>query len=350
MKTFQYENYHNLIEKLKLQNLEIKNYNTSYKALSENGYYNIINGYRDPYIEIINGQKKYIPGTSFEQIFSLYNFDQRIQQSIFVAMLQIETHVKVIVSDILAADFGCDPKDYLLSNNFRDRKNKNYKFTRKNILKNLNNTIENHKHDPLKHHMEKHQTAPPWILTKSMYMSDLVNFIKLFKPSQKEKLVKNLLGDRLKQFSMDEMKDFAIDSLFLFYEYRNLCAHNGRAYNYEPKAQIRLLNSPNYRTTHRNLDLLLFCLSMYDIKLPFYELNKDMSELINTYCTSYPNDVSRIELSTGFSITVKEVIYVNEKTKVYHNTPNCCGSSSLKVMDIKLHDVSSYRKCSKCCK
>ena len=72
-----------LIKKgLKIENVEIAKYN-----LERYGYYNIINSYKQPFQIKSNKEKVYRPGTTFEQIFSLFIFDHSLRNSVMSAML-----------------------------------------------------------------------------------------------------------------------------------------------------------------------------------------------------------------------------------------------------------------------
>ena len=75
------------IQKLKSKNLYFENEDFAKTQLAEYGYYNIINSYKAPYVNIENDQKKYKQGTSFEQIYSLFILDHNLRNSIMSAML-----------------------------------------------------------------------------------------------------------------------------------------------------------------------------------------------------------------------------------------------------------------------
>ena len=101
------------IQKLKSQLLTFENEKLAAQILQTYGYYNIINGYRDPYIIREYGTKKYCPDVTFEQIFALFMLDHEIRDAVLLSMIDLEEHLRAVVADIIAEDFGSDYKKYL---------------------------------------------------------------------------------------------------------------------------------------------------------------------------------------------------------------------------------------------
>ena len=70
------------LEKLQRQGLKVENIERACSYLQIYGYYNIVNSYKEPFIIVEeNGSKKYTEGTSFEQLFSLYQLDHALRNS-----------------------------------------------------------------------------------------------------------------------------------------------------------------------------------------------------------------------------------------------------------------------------
>ena len=89
MSNFDYTTVDQQIQKLKAQRLSFGNENFARSVLKTFGYYNIINGYRDPYITRDHNGKTYVPGVTFEQIFDLFSLDHSIRNSVLVSMIDI---------------------------------------------------------------------------------------------------------------------------------------------------------------------------------------------------------------------------------------------------------------------
>ena len=233
--SYQYTTAEQQLQKLKRQKLAIIDEDLAKSALRTYGYYNIINGYRDPYITRSYGEKLYNAGVTFEQIFALFSLDHNIRNAVMLSMIDFEEHLRAVVSNIIGKDFGIDHKKYLNKNNYRDKPVNDSYFSRNKILGTRYELAEKSKKDPLQYYRNKSKTIPPWILLKGTYFGTLVNYIRLFKKPQREQLVKALYMDRITTENIDSYKDFLSDTLFLCLEYRNLTAHGGRVYNHIPK-------------------------------------------------------------------------------------------------------------------
>ena len=116
------------IEKLLSRGLEINDLDSARRKLTQYGYYNIINSYKNPYLIIENNHKHFKSDTSFEQLFSLFVFDHNLRNAILSAMLALEEHTKALASEVLAYSFGTNEKDYLQWKNFRDRRVSHERF------------------------------------------------------------------------------------------------------------------------------------------------------------------------------------------------------------------------------
>ena len=58
-------------------------------CMAKDTYYNIINGYKKYFIASLNPEK-YHSGTTFEQVYALYSFDQTIRTLFLTELLKIE--------------------------------------------------------------------------------------------------------------------------------------------------------------------------------------------------------------------------------------------------------------------
>lgn len=344
--SYQYTTVEQQLNKLKAQKLTILDEEYAKSALLTYGYYNIINGYRDPYITRSYDKKLYNPGVTFEQIFALFSLDHRIRDAIMLSMIDFEEHLRAVVSNIIGKDFGIDHKKYLNKNNYRDKSVNDSYFSRNKILNTLHDLAEKSKKEPLQYYRKKYETIPPWILLKGTYFGTLVNYIRLFKKAQRDQLTKALYGDAITSENIDTYKDFLSDTLFLCLEYRNLTAHGGRVYNHIPKKKIRMLEKSN---KHVGIVQLLFALGRFQYHQPFERLSKAINSSLNEYCHSYPNDISRLEQAIGVNISIENYVWANHNTQKYHTLPHCSGSNSNERITLTCAKEMSYIPCKKCC-
>lgn len=344
--SYQYTTAEQQLHKLKLQKLTILDEDLAKATLKTYGYYNIINGYRDPYITRSYGEKIYNTGVTFEQIFALFSLDHNIRDAVMLSMIDFEEHLRAVVANIIGKDFGIDHKDYLRKNNYRDKPVNDIYFSRNKILGTLYELAEKSKKEPLKYYRTKYKTIPPWILLKGTYFGTLVNYIRLFKKPQRDQLVKALYEDLITDNNIDIYKDLLSDTLFLCLEYRNLTAHGGRVYNHIPKKNIRMLQNSD---KNGGIVQLLFALDCFQYHRPFERLNNALNESLNKYCHLYPNDIPRLEQSLGIKITAENYVWANHNTQKYHINPHCSGSNSNEHITLKYANELGYSPCKKCC-
>lgn len=348
------------IKILKSKGLKFDNEGFALEALNEYGYYNIINSYKSPYIDIIKGKKSYIPGTTFEQIFSLFILDYNLRNSIMAAMLGFEEHLRAAAADILAKTFGTDHNVYLNRNNYRDRHVTKQQFSLDGILGTLHKNILSEK-DPIKYYRENYGTIPPWILFKGTYFSTLINFIRLFKGPQKQVLIEKLYPVTPPESNLPYLKKVFSDTLFMCLEYRNLAAHGGRIYNYSPNNSIELSDEifrifPDakgqyaYSNTSQGFTQLLFALSLFNNDEPHREISGTFHTEINRHCNVYLDDAFFLQSITGIKITRKHVVYISDKTKKYHLNPHCSGMENSYYIPYETAISKGYLPCKRCIK
>lgn len=296
------------IKLLKARGLSFDNEYAAYELLDTYGYYNIINGYKEPYVLKTESAEQYKPGITFEQIFSLFCLDHALRNQILLLMLDLEEHLRSVTSYVIAESFGNKEEDYLKYKNYQNRSSSNPRFALPNILDKLKEATYSNK-NPIKYHREVYHNVPPWVLFKGVYLSTLVNFIKLQKPKQKADIIIKMYNTEYANIDK-YIKDLFTDTLFLCLEFRNLAAHGGRIYNYIPNSSIRI--SPeseevlrykitNFSNLHRvhSLGILACVLDLFKRKSYRDSLISTIEFEIKKHCKSYPNDLQYLLESTG---------------------------------------------------
>lgn len=342
---FGYTTIDQQIQKLKSQHLIFENENLARNRLATYGYYNIINGYREPYIVREYDKKTYSPNVTFEQIFALFSIDHRIRNAILLSMIDLEEHLKAITAEVIAESFGTDYVTYLAKNNYRDKKVRDPKFNRNNILGSMLKVAQTSTIQPIKYYRETHGYVPPWILFKGIYFGTFVNFIRFLKGSERDKLIRNLYLDKVNDSNLDYYKDLLYDTIFLCHEYRNLAAHGGRTYNYIPSHNVR---AGEELKIQKGLPLLHFVLGCFAYKQPHECLHEGISDALNYFCNTYSNDIHRIEAATGFSITREECVWINPKSQKFHRQQYCSGAKNNIFIPYTDALSQGFKPCRKC--
>ena len=86
------------------------------RVLEKHGYYNLINGYNKLFLDIESDTVRYRQGTTMNEINALYQFDRVLRDIFFRYILEVETHIKSLISYYFSESHG--HKNYLVYTNF----------------------------------------------------------------------------------------------------------------------------------------------------------------------------------------------------------------------------------------
>lgn len=103
----------------KLQNekgLTISDRNYAQKMLEEISYYSLIGGYKDLFLH--PASKKYKYGVTFDEIVAFYHFDEQLRSLFLKYILQVERHLKSMISYFFCEKYGEAQNEYLNPNHF----------------------------------------------------------------------------------------------------------------------------------------------------------------------------------------------------------------------------------------
>lgn len=217
------------IDLLKSRNILFKDEENAKKILLHNNYYNIINGYKDLFLDN-SSPTNYKQNTSFEEIYCLYEFDRQLRNIFLENILKIENSLRSLIAYYFSQEYGND--NYLKLENFetfndipakKETKQKQIKFIQiliGNINKNIAQNMEN---KYINHYMTQYGFTPLWVLVNILTFGDICNFYRLMKQNQRVKIAK--------EFNIDELDLSSL--LNILCKTRNLCAHDERLYNYD---------------------------------------------------------------------------------------------------------------------
>ena len=184
-------------------------------------YYNIINGYKKHFITG-TAPERYIAGVTFEQLYSLYLFDQDLRLQFLGCLLKIEKKLKALIAYHFSECYGHDHRQYLVAQNFDCSSTRNQNHAIKLITK-INRDIvfyANRGSSAIAHYTGNYGYVPLWVLNTIMSFGRVVHFYSCMKLVDQQKICKhfNLPASALSGF------------LYFLNDLRNICAHGGRIY------------------------------------------------------------------------------------------------------------------------
>ena len=231
-KTF--KNYDEMLELLRSRGIDLSTGELRGRAkvlLQHNGYYNLINGYKEPFL--IHDEvgkpaipEAYIPGTTVEDIYQLYSFDRNLRYSILQSTLYIETNIKSLISYAVSEVHG--HQNYLLLQNFDTAQRDGIsKVTA--LIADIQKQLASRTSDPsISHYLNSYGYVPLWVLNNILTFGQISKSYSLMLPAERVIVAKVL---RVHDFELSNM-------LTLLTQVRNFCAHSNRLYCFRTKRPL----------------------------------------------------------------------------------------------------------------
>ncbi len=209
----QFKNLNEQIDILRYKGLTIHDENYAKEVLFRENYF-FLNGYRHLFMKS-SSNKKFIDGTTFEELYSLFLFDRQFRNIIFKNLLIIENNLKSILSYQLSKKYGYKENDYLKNKNFTTDPTRQRQVN--DLIKKMKRQvrINGSQHTATMHYITNYGYVPLWILVKVLsfgIVSELYSILK--KEDQLD--IANIYN-----LEIEEVANY----LSMLSNYRNLCAH-----------------------------------------------------------------------------------------------------------------------------
>ncbi len=204
--------------------------------LSENYFF--INGYRHIFLKN-SKSSEFIPGTTFDELYALFQFDRSFRNVLFKNLLIVENNLKSILSYGLSKKYGIREKDYLKMSNFSQDIKKVRQVN--DVLNKIKRQIKlnGRQHTATLHYLSNYGYVPLWILVKLLSFGMINELYSILKPEDKLNIAS--------YYNLD-VETLGI-YIALLSNYRNLCAHEDIVFEHRTQKEI-----PDTRY-HRELDI-----------------------------------------------------------------------------------------------
>ncbi len=222
------------IDILKSKGMEIDDYDDAKDVLLRENYF-FISGYRHLFLKS-EKDRMFIPGTNFNELYALFNFDRQIRNIFFKNILIVENNAKSIFSYQLSKKYGIKEKDYLNPSNF-DRSNEKARQVN-DLIKKIKRQIRINggQHSATMHYMSNYGYMPFWVVVKVLsfgLVSELYTVMK-----------------REDQREIADIYDVSPENLVIYLQilanFRNLCAHEDIVYDHRTQRVIDDMNYHEY--------------------------------------------------------------------------------------------------------
>lgn len=276
-----FKTHNELINKLMNdKNLIIDDVDFAQEKLKELGYFNIIGGYKTPFID--PSTRLYIHNTTFEDIYALYQFDTQIKKLFLSYLCQVERRIAVAIAYAFSEEHGNSQTEYLDINNYNNTAKNVSKINK--LISILTNTINNTQHDYINHHRNTKGNVPLRVLVNALTIGNISNMYAVSKHSVRSKVSHNFIN-----VNERELEQY----LKVLVMFRNVCAHNERLYSAHAHSDIpdtqlhRKLNIPKMGTQYvygkRDLFSLVIAFRYLLPKGDFLAFKKNLVSIIKAY-------------------------------------------------------------------
>ena len=226
MKKKEFKTLEEQISILRDKGLIIKDVDKAENLLLRENYF-FINGYRHIFIKS-NKDKTFIKGTTFDELYAVFQFDRSFRNILFKNLLIVENNLKSVMPYRLSKRYGIKEKDYLKASNF----SQDIKMIRQvnDVLNKIKRQIRinGRQHSATLHYLSNYGYVPLWILVKLLSFGMINELYSILKPDDK--------------LSIAEYYNLDVETLgtyiSLLSNYRNLCAHEDIVYEHRTQKNI----------------------------------------------------------------------------------------------------------------
>lgn len=208
--------------------------------LAREGYYSIVNGYKDPFIDTRRtretGKDVYRDGTTLDEIYRVFEFDRNLRLVMFRYFSMAEATLKTLCAYNFSRAHADAKEAYLDRANYRS--DRGYPERVDRLVGDFESALGRNPRKPprrkayLEHYGRNHDEVPLWVLMKYMTLGQAFKFFEFQKDSMRNSVAKSFselyaqthdqpvrISDKNVRLVYDHIKDF-----------RNICAHDERLY------------------------------------------------------------------------------------------------------------------------
>lgn len=299
-------------------------------ALVRSGYFNIINGYKNPFICDVDalGNHIYLPNTSLEQIYELKKFDEALRIFLLRYITQVEEEIRTLTGYKFdeCNDNGKIP--WFDTNAYSSNSSLQSKM---NTISSAYSEISKSQSEYVKFYMDNHEQIPTWIMIKAVNFSTFIYVLQNSKQNVTHAICK--LYSMLDTNNKPNIK-LLIGSLHWLRKVRNSCAHNERVYNIRQQQQNKQSSSgrildpyfeqlpKSYKNEHdKNIFDILIYLKYYLPKEEYTPMILELKKMLLDLQTKLsPNAFANVRGQMGIKdISILDTLDSLPKSKIQYN-------------------------------
>ena len=313
-----FKTYNQQLRILRSRNMEITDSKKAMKILKREGYYNIVNGYKEIFLDLALSKQKqedwYKNGTTFNHLFALYTFDRALKSCLLSNILKMETFLKTQIAYFFSKKYHQN-FSYLDINNFEPSSPE--KVT--NLISKVSNVITKNssKRDQggqVYHYLNKYKELPLWVLVNKMTLGETYHFFDALQTSVKNDITETFINMFNKEYRVNitpytPSQNKVLSEMFTFInDFRNICAHDNRLFNTVIKGtkgkipQIDIFHKANHILFKSRLFDCIIILGLFLTKHDYKKMIAQISAAVNALQKELPPNIfNAVLIHMGFS-------------------------------------------------
>lgn len=207
------------------RNLIVKNRQEALRTLERVGYYVLLSGYKEPFKNPTTN--KYRNGTTFEDIVTLYKFDENLREVFLKYILKTEIHMRSLISYYFTQKFGEEQEHYLNPESYT--RNPELHEQVKRLVDLLDSYTKKEDYPRIASARMERGNVPLWVLVNALGFGTLAKMYSLLTDDLKCKIAKHFNKVNERQLGQ---------YLNVLTKFRNVCAHNEQLYSFKTCSDI----------------------------------------------------------------------------------------------------------------
>lgn len=208
-----------------VKGITISNEQSAEDILQHIGYFALMGGYKELFR--VPFSKKYKPGTSFDEIVALYQFDAELRELFLKYLLQIERHIGNLIAYYFVEIHGISQTEYMNPYNYSNT-SRNQK-TISGLIRKLHGAVTTTDYAHVNYYRTKYGNIPLWVTTSVLTFGSLSKMYNVLPQSLRSKICRHFPNVNQRQLER---------FLSVLTKYRNVCAHGDRLFSYRTVDQI----------------------------------------------------------------------------------------------------------------
>ncbi len=298
--------------------------------LARNGYFNLVNGYKTPFVtgRDAQGNHIYYPNTSLKQFYALKTFDDNLRMLLLKYITTVEENVRTLTGYKFDECNNNGAVPWFDTTAYDP--NSRVQF-RMNTISSAYNELSKSRLEYVKFYMDHHENIPTWIMIKVVDFSTFIDVLQYSKRTVRHAICE--LFDIKDPNGHYDVK-LLIGSLHWMRKVRNACAHNERVYclaqdqNSTPRSSGRIYDKyilqlrPSYRseTSKRVFDIIVYFKYFLPVKEYHLFMNDFKVLLLNLKGSIVDQAFQRVRAQLGIKkLEDLDILEQLPKTKIEYN-------------------------------